>query len=408
MKANFRFALILLVGVMFAAFLTGPASHAGPDSPDIAALVDRVERERLREHVDEIDEPRNAFAQPEALQRTADYIQGALEGYGYPVRLEPVTFSDATSPNVIAVQEGASCSERVFIVGAHYDSVDVTPGADDDASGVAAMLEIARVLADTRLPATVWYTGFTMEENGLVGSFNMAQDAEEAGLEIVGMYSLEMIGYTTEESDFIVILGNRASVRLTDAYRRAQEAHVPELPSVIANVPGNGEEQRDSRRSDNAPFWDRGFQALMVTDTANFRNPNYHEPSDTIDTLDFDFMTNVTKAMLAMTVEYLAYDGDGDGEADACSGPLIATPTESLPNPEELLGESSTPTLRATFTPAPVIDGLPETGGGAGDGGSASLAAWWLVALSLVAGALAVLAAAVALLRRPAPSRTGR
>lgn len=394
MNTNIRLVLILLVvGVMFAVFLTGPASHAGPDSPDIAALVDRVEQERLREHVDAIDEPRNAFAQPEALQRTADYIQGALEGYGYPVRLEPVTFSDATSPNIIAVQEGASCSERVFIVGAHYDSVDVTPGADDDASGVAAMLEIARVLADTRLPATVWFTGFTMEENGLVGSFNMAQDAADAGLEIVGMYSLEMIGYTTEESDFIVILGNTASVRLTDAYRRAQEAHVPELPSVIANVPGNGEEQRDSRRSDNAPFWDRGYQAMMVTDTANFRNPNYHEPSDTIDTLDFDFMTDVAKAMLATTVEYLTYDGDGDGEADACSGPLIATPTDTplaTAAPSEPVGESPTPTLQA-----PVVDGLPETGGGAGDGGPASLVAWPLVAGALVAGALAVLAAAL-------------
>ena len=273
MNHRVRLALLLLgVAAMFAAFVSGPASHAGPDSPDIAALTARVEQERLRAHVDAIDEPRNAFDQPEALQRTVDYVAGELEAYGYPVRLEPVTFSDATFPNIIAVQEGASCAERVFIIGAHYDSVADTPGADDDASGVAAMLEIARVLADTRLPATVWYTGFTMEENGLVGSFNMAQDAAEAGLEVVGMYSLEMIGYTTEESDFIVILGNRASVRLTDGYRRAQEAHVPELPSVIANVPGNGEEQPDSRRSDNAPFWDRGFQAVMVTDTANFRN----------------------------------------------------------------------------------------------------------------------------------------
>ena len=381
MKPNIRLARIfLVVAAILAAFLSGAASHAGPDSPDIAALTGLVEQERLRAHVDAIDEPRNAFDQPEALQRTADYVQSELEDYGYPVRLEPVTFSDATFPNVIAVQEGTSCSERVFIVGAHYDSVADTPGADDDASGVAAMLEIARALADTRLPATVWYTGFTMEENGLVGSFNMAKDAEEAGLEIVGMASLEMIGYTTEEFDFIVILGNTASVRLTDAYRRAQEEHVPELPSVIANVPGNGEEQPDSRRSDHAPFWDRGYQAMMVTDTANFRNPNYHEPSDTIDTLDFDFMTNVTRAMLATTVEYLTYDGDGDGQPDACSGPLIATPTNTPPataTPKGSLEESLTAIPVATPPPA-VVDGLPDAGSGAGGGGSRGSLVLWL------------------------------
>ncbi len=395
MKPNIRLALfILVVAGMFAASLTGPASFAGPDRPDIAALVDRVEQERLRAHVDAIDEPRNAFDQPEALQRTAGYVQGELEDYGYPVRLEPVSFSDATFPNLIAVQEGTSCSERVFIVGAHYDSVRDTPGADDNASGVAAMLEIARSLADTPLPATVWFTGFTMEENGLVGSFNMAMDAAEAGLEIVGMMSLEMVGYTTEEGDFIVVLGNTASVRLTGAYRRAQEYYVPDLPIAILNLLGNGEEQPDSRRGDHAPFWDRGYQAMMVTDTANFRNPNYHEPTDTIDTLDFAFMTNVTRAMLATTVEYLTYDGDADGQPDACSGPLIATPTAT---PEELLEESPSAIPEAMPTSVVDVDGLPEASGGAGDGGlSGSFVLW------LAVGALVVAVAAAVALRRSA------
>ncbi len=388
MKPNIRLALVLVLAAAFAAFFTGPASYAGPDRPDIAVLVDRIEQERVRAHVDAIDEPRNAFDQPEALQRTADYVEAELESYGYPVRLEPVSFSTATFPNVIAVQEGTSCSERVFIVGAHYDSVADTPGADDDASGIAAMLEIARVLADTPLPATVWFTGFTMEENGLVGSVNMAEDAAEAGLQIVGMASLEMLGYTTEEFDFIVVLGNTASVRLTDAYRRAQEAYVPELPSAILSLLGNGEAQPDSRRSDHAPFWDRGYQAMLVTDTANFRNPNYHEPSDTISTLDFEFMTNVTKAMLATTVEYLTYDGDADGQPDACSGPLIATPTDTPDMPP-----ASPAAAIATPTPVAAVGGLPEAGGRAGDGGSGGS-----LVLLLAAGALLVsLAAAAAL-----------
>ena len=161
---------------------------------------------------------------------------------------------------------------------------------------------------------------------------------------------------------------------------------MPEVRSGIANVPGNGEEQRDSGRSDNAPCWDRGFQAIMVTDTANFRNPNYHEPSDTIDTLDFDFMTNVTRAMLATTVEYLTDDGDGDGEADACSGPLIATPTNTPPataTPSGSLEESPTAIPVATPTPA-VVDGLPDAGSGAGDGGSSQSFVLWLAVGALL------------------------
>jgi hypothetical protein len=241
----------------------------------------------------------------------------------------------------------------VFVVGAHYDSVPESPGADDDASGVAGMLEMARALADTPLPATVWFTGFTMEENGLIGSRHMAVEAYGAGTPIVGMYSLEMLGYTAPEAGFIAVIGNEASARLVDAFERAADSYVPELAYGAGTVPGNGEEQPDVRRSDHAPFWDMGYQALMATDTANFRNPNYHQPTDTIDTLDFVFATNVTKAMLATTVDYLTHDGDGDGQPDACYAPLAATPT--VPPTA-----TASPTASPTPTEAPPVGGVVE------------------------------------------------
>lgn len=352
-------ALPALVAPLIAVLLLHTSSAAPPaQTPDIAALIARVDQQRLRDHIDAIDEPRSAFVQPAALQAAADYVEAQLQTFGYTVTLDPVTFNDATFPNVIAVHEGAVCPERVFVVGAHYDSVSTTPGADDDASGVAGMLEIARALADTSLPATVWFTGFTMEELGLVGSYHMAQQEVERGTPIVGMFSLEMIGYTVPDADFIAVIGNEASVRLVDSFNRALETYVPDLASVAFMVPGNGETVPDTRRSDHAPFWDAGYQALLVTDTANLRNPNYHQPTDTLDTLDLSFATNVTKAMLATTVDYLTYDGNGDGQPDACAGPLIATAT---PTPTVTPTSSGTPTAATpTATSFPLVGGIAE------------------------------------------------
>ena len=342
-------ALALIATVVTTHSLDSSVAAPVAQTPDITALVNSVDQQRITDHVAAIDEPRNALGQPAQLLTTADYLEAQLSSFGYPVTLDPVTFNATTFPNVIGVHQGTVCPERVFIVGAHYDSVSTTPGADDDASGTAAMLEIARVLAGTPLPATVWFTGFTLEENGLLGSKHMAQQEAAAGTEVVGMLSLEMIGYTTATEDPIIVLGNEASIRLVESFIRV---HATYLPGVTGMVPGNGEATPAVRRSDHAPFWDAGYQAVIVTDGGPARNPNYHQPTDTIDTLDLLFATNVTKAMLATTVDYLTFDGDGDSEPDACTGPLSATAT---PIP------AATPTATATPEPVGGIAELPET-----------------------------------------------
>jgi hypothetical protein len=306
------------------------------------------------------------------------------------VTREDVTHEDVTFPNLIADLPGTMCPERVMIVGSHYDSVADTPGADDDASGVAGMLEIARALSGTPLPATVRFVSFTLEEEGLVGSRAMAPALADEGTEIVGMYSLEMIGYTdaATQSEFILTIGNSASARLTSAYAAASAQYVPDLPVVTLTAEGNGETSPDVRRSDHAPFWDAGYQALLVTDTANFRNPNYHGPSDTLETLDLEFATNVTKATLATTMSYLTADDDGDGTPDVCVSPLAATAT---PSPTE----TPAPLPTATGTPAGIV--APDTGTGAGR--SAGIAPW-VLAVGL-AGLLAITLGAALSTRRP-------
>ncbi len=349
-------ALALIATVIAALSLDSSVAAPAAQTPDIAALVSSVDQQRITDHIAAIDEPRNAVSQPAQLLATADYLEAQLSSFGYPVTLDPVAFNATTFPNVIGVQLGTVCPERVFIVGAHYDSVSTTPGADDNASGTAAMLEIARVLAGTPLPGTVWYTGFTLEEEQfLLGSVHMAQQEAAAGTEVVGMLSLEMMGYTTaiEDQDAVIVIGNDASIRLVESFRRASASFVPSLPQFSGTVAGNGETIPDIRRSDHAAFWDAGYQAMIVTDGGPARNPNYHLATDTIDTLDLPFLTNVTKAMLATTVDYLTFDGDSDSEPDACTGPLSATAT---PIPV------ATPTATATPEPVGGIAELPEIG----------------------------------------------
>ena len=349
-------ALALIATVIAALSLDSSVAAPAAQTPDIAALVNNVDQQRITDHIAAIDEPRNAVSQPAQLLATADYLEAQLSSFGYPVTLDPVAFNATTFPNVIGVQLGTVCPERVFIVGAHYDSVSTTPGADDNASGTAAMLEIARVLAGTPLPGTVWYTGFTLEEEQfLLGSVHMAQQEAAAGTEVVGMLSLEMMGYTTaiEDQDAVIVIGNDASIRLVESFRRASDSFVPSLPQFSGTVAGNGEGIPDIRRSDHAPFWDKGYQAMIVTDGGPARNPNYHLATDTIDTLDLPFLTNVTKAMLATTVDYLTFDGDGNSEPDACTGPLSATAT---PIPV------ATPTATATPEPVGGIAELPQIG----------------------------------------------
>ena len=345
-------ALALIATVIAARSLDSSMAAPAAQTPNIAALVNSVDQQRITDHIAAIDEPRNASSEPAQLLATAGYVEAQLSSFGYPVTLDPVAFNATTFPNVIGVQQGTVCPERVFIVGAHYDSVSTTPGADDDASGIAAMLEIARVLAGTPLPATVWYTGFTLEENLLLGSIHMAEQEAAAGTEVIGVLSMDMVGYTTATQDAVIVLGNDASIRLLDSFRRASASFVPSLPQFSGTIAGNGKETPDVRRGDHAPFWDAGYQAMIITDGGPFRNPNYHLPTDTIDTLDLPFVTNVAKAMLATTVDYLTFDGDGDSEPDACTGPLSATAT---PIP------AATPTATATPEPVGGIAELPET-----------------------------------------------
>jgi Zn-dependent M28 family amino/carboxypeptidase len=151
-----------------------------------------------------------------------------------------VPYSVAIFHNLLAEQEGATCPERLFIVGAHYDSAPGTPGADDNTTGTAAMLEIAHALADVQLPVTVRFVGFTLEEQGMIGGQHMAAGLKAQNAEVVGMMSLDMIGYTTSEMAYLVTLENTASVRLTDSPVSGRSGGAVPIGAAVAVDSGVG------------------------------------------------------------------------------------------------------------------------------------------------------------------------
>lgn len=262
------------------------------------------------------------------LQAAERDLVRKLAGYDYSPRLEPIPWPDESTPagwnNIIVDIPGNTRPDEVLLICAHFDAVAGSPGADDNASGVAGVMEIARRLSSPAFAAqtqrTVRFALFNVEEHDLDGSYEHARLAQlRAGEErIVGVINLEMIGYFSDApnsqrspipripgvfepptvGDSIVIIANQASSTFARELVMLMESGASQLRTFTVDfIPGDGEAVPDTRRSDHAPFWMIGVPAVMVTDTSNFRNPHYHKASDTIETLDLQRMTLVVQGI---------------------------------------------------------------------------------------------------------------
>ena len=273
---------------------------------------------RLEADVRALSVVRHPVAAPEALAAAEDYVALELGSAGLRVERQLFEWNRTEFHNVVATCEGREPDRPMVVVGAHFDTRAETPGADDNASGVAAMLEVARMLRGSRLAATVQLVGFNLEElqrrpvHYALGSRAYARWLRERRQRVAGALVLEMLGFTQPRQgappgarlfaavprtgDFLSAVGDRQSRALLAAFERAARPHVP---VSVLTVPLRGWLLPDTRRSDNCRFWDAGYPALMVTDTADFRNPHYHRTSDTPDTLDYVFLTRATAAVEA-------------------------------------------------------------------------------------------------------------
>lgn len=282
-------------------------------------MPDSTDQDRLLAHLHALVGERHPVTSPAHLQRAKEYIADTFEQLGLQVSLHPFEAMGGTYRNVIASllpthqATGQGMFQAPLILAAHYDTVEGSPGADDNASAVAVLLETARRLRGVDRVREVHCIGFCLEEEGLLGSLAYAAELKAARRTIAGAIVLECVGYASDEEgsqtvppgtpfavptigNFLAVVGNTTSAALTASVARAAQPHVPVVPLVI---PGNGGLLPDTRRSDHAAFWHYGFPAVMLTDTANFRNPNYHKPTDTLDTLNLRFLEQVADAVTA-------------------------------------------------------------------------------------------------------------
>jgi Zn-dependent M28 family amino/carboxypeptidase len=305
------------------------------DSDIIRQALEQVSTARIRAYIEALEGPRHPDAAPLAMERAADYIWNSLQSLGYEMMEHRFRDSGNEFRNIVATHRGVRTPEKRVIVLAHYDTVASSPGADDNASGVAVMLELARVLSPLSFERSILFIGVNLEENGgedeqgmgRRGSRALAAYARERGWEIEGVLVLESVAYAgdsvvqtappgipvkvPEIGDFIAAVGNEGSLELVQGFAGVIERYGLPLPFQPLVVPGAGEALPDSRRSDHASFWDEGYRAIMITDTTNFRSPHYHLPGDTLETLNIPFAVEVCRATGGLVAEMARRCGPG-------------------------------------------------------------------------------------------------
>ena len=285
-------------------------------SPDASPLLQNNTEAYLRSVVEKIAVPRHYTAEPANNTAIGHWIEQEFNNLGLQ------TFRQGRFANVVATAAG-SFNDCSVLIGAHFDSVPRSPGADDNASAVAGMLAAARALVLLENPA-VAFVAFNREEDDLLGSTDFVHSflrRQKHKLRLV--HVLEMIGYCdhspgsqrvppglpiklSDKADFLGIIANRYSNRYASSLIKTAENTVPSLPVKVLKVYFGLERYFPHLlRSDHTPFWREKIPALMWTDTSEFRNPHYHRPSDTPDTLDFHFLKLVSDLLISQVANYL-------------------------------------------------------------------------------------------------------
>jgi hypothetical protein len=296
-------------------------SGALPPSDDQLEALEKELRSEIVNLASEIGD-RNILNSPEQLAQAADYIESKFTSAGLKVKRQGYDVSGRHCDNLEVEIFGTGHPDKIVIIGAHYDTMIGTPGANDNASGIAAMLALARRFSNAKIDHTLRFVAFVNEEppffqTAEMGSWLYAKRCKERSENIVGMISLETIGYYSDtpgsqrypppfsllypsQGNFIGFIGNTASgdlVRKVVASFRQNE-HFPSegaaIPEILIRAAGF---------SDQWSFWQEGYPALMATDTAMSRYAYYHKQEDTVDKICFDRMARVVRGLEKVIAE---------------------------------------------------------------------------------------------------------
>ncbi|MBA3849198.1 MAG: aminopeptidase [Opitutus sp.] len=293
----------LAAGALLADDQAGDQAVADQLRADVTALADGIGA--------------RSVMQGDTLARAERFVAGQLAKVGWKVERQVYLVDQTECANLVMEKKGRTKPEEIVVVGAHYDTVPQTPGADDNASGVAALLALARQFAGAEPDRTLRFVAFANEEpihfqTQLMGSLVYAKACKARGDKITAMLSLETMGYFRDDrgtqkypfplslfypsrGNFVAVVGDRDSrdlVKRVTKSIRATKAIRCESASLPGGIQGVG-------WSDHWSFWQAGYRAVMITDTAPFRNPHYHRATDTPDTLDYEKLAAIVRALRA-------------------------------------------------------------------------------------------------------------
>lgn len=312
--------LVISTVIWLTAYFRKDAEAAGHSGPHLRR---EITRKNLHEYVEMLAKkigPRHLGA-PEKLEFAGNFIRSSLSqvnlGGNYTPSLHTYKVNGQDCHNIVLdlMAKDSPRGPEIVLVGAHYDSVATTPGADDNASGVAALMCLAESFAHTKNERSLRFVFFVNEEPPYfqtenMGSLVYAKECKKRGDKIVAMLSLETMGYYTDKAqsqkapagleaqvpdkgNFLAVVGNVTSMPIVDTFK-VWFSKNSTLPLAGMALPATVVEQG---WSDHWSFWQHGYPAVMVTDTAGLRNPHYHQATDTVDTLDYDRYTQAVKGV---------------------------------------------------------------------------------------------------------------
>lgn len=269
--------------------------------PLIPVLIGQVSKAELSLDILNLQNFQTRYASTANCESAGNFIYNFFTQLGLPCEYDPFSFSsNRSSRNIVATLRGRTSPQREVIVCAHYDSTSdqptwLAPGADDNASGTAAVMEIARVLAGYSFDYTIKFICFSAEEWGLYGSKHYAQEAKGNGEKIIGVINLDMLGYTDQIPEDLDVVVNQQSEWLANRY--IVMAGLYGLLDIFKSV------NPSLKYSDHSSFWDQGYSAALGIEDYPLKNPYYHRTSDTFNTLNMDFAVSATKVSLAVAAD---------------------------------------------------------------------------------------------------------
>ncbi len=364
---------ILVVSCLLLALVLTTCRCDMPADPKVMDFVQRIDEQQLREYSESLEAigSRPWYNRPKT-EATVEFIENSLRDAGYQVRSAKLADSGEETRyiNIIAEIPGVSQPERVVELGAHYDTVPFCPGADDNGSGVAGVLAVARALADAKCAMTIRFCFYCCEESwskettGLGSITHVKNILANENETVEGVIVLDTIGYATDGPDsqstpvriplilwppstanFVTVIGNFESGPIGNLYEQSARRYVPDLEYYSVNRMGGL--FPDGSRSDHSVYWKGGLPGVLLTDSGPFRNTHYHLPSDRVETLNFTFMNQVVQAAAATMLEWAQLEpAASDNRIEAETTNLVYYweygdgPTEFSPRKDPAFGMS--------------------------------------------------------------------